>query len=471
MLFVRSIYVGIFTVYKNMRKKTDNSLTEGNILRSLVKFALPVLFALFLQTLYGAVDLLIVGRFAETADVSGVATGSQMLMTLTTSVTALCIGVTVLVGRRIGEKEPAKAGEAIGAGIYIFAAISAFLMIVFLVLAGPAAVLMQAPSEAFSQTEAYIRICGGGAVFIVAYNLLGAVFRGLGDSRTPMITVAIACFFNILLDLVFVAVLHKGAAGAAAATVIAQGISVLISLVFIRRKDQPFEFSVKYIRFNKPVIADELKIGTPIFVQEILVGVSFIVIQAIANSIGVVESAGVGVAEKMIGFLMLVPSSYMQSMTAFVAQNMGAGKYERANRSLWISILTSLVFGMLMSAVALFAGDNIASLFSRDAAVISAAHSYLKAYAIDCMLTPFLFCFIGFFNGCEKTFFVMIQGVVCALGIRVPVAFLMSRLSNTTLFLIGLSTPCATVIQIVMCLAMYFSVKKYLFDGYDGERI
>ena len=439
----------------NESNKPQKSLTEGNILSSLLKFAVPVLLALFLQAMYGAVDLLVVGRFANTADVSGVATGSMLMHTVTLVITGFAMGITIMIGESIGKKQPKESSMAIGNGICLFALFSVALTFLLVFGANMFSSLMHAPKEAFEQTSTYIKICGAGSLFIIAYNVLGAVFRGIGDSKTPLITVAIACVINVIGDLLFVAVFDMGTAGAALATVLAQTISVLLSLLIIRKKTLPFTFHKKDIRFHKPVITKILLLGTPVALQELLVSLSFLIIQAVVNAIGVTESAGVGVAEKVCAFLMLVGSSYMQAISAFVAQNMGAGKPERAKKALAYGIITSLLAGIVMCYAALVHGDALAGIFDNDPLVIAAAHSYMKAYGIDCVLTPFLFCFIGYFNGCEKTLFVMLQGLIGAFCVRVPIVFFVSRIPGASLFHIGLGTPASTVVQIVLCLGMF----------------
>lgn len=410
--------------------------------------------ALLLQALYGGIDLLIVGQFSETAEVSGVATGSMVMHTVTMVITGLAMGITVVVGQRIGEGRPDEAGRAIGSGICFFTAVA--VLLTFLIIFGSDAIsrFMHAPEEAFAQTSMYIKICGAGSLFIIAYNVLGAIFRGLGDSATPLITVAIACILNIAGDLLFVAVFGMGAAGAALATVLSQAISVLISLIIIKRKKQPFAFSKDYLRFDQRIIFTEFKLGAPVALQELLVGLSFLVIQMIVNNMGVTASAGVGVAEKLCTFIMLVPSAYMQAMAAFVAQNVGAQKPERASKGLFYGIATSLSIGAVVGYLAFFHGDILSSFFSGEPDVIAASHSYLKAYAVDCVLTPFLFCFIGYYNGYGKTFFVMIQGLVGAFCVRIPVAFFVSQIPGVELFHIGLATPASTVVQIALCLFM-----------------
>ena len=442
-------------------KKTQD-FTTGKIFLPLLRFAMPVLLSLFLQTMYGAVDLLIVGQFGgELADVyvSAVATGSQVMRTLTLMITSLAMGLTVYVGHKIGQGKREDAGRIIGSGIWLFAILAVALSAIMLFAAPSVAGMMRAPAEAFSQTVSYILICSGGCVCIVAYNLIGSIFHGIGDSRTPLITVAIACVLNILGDLLLVAMFDLGASGAAIATVAAQTASVVISLLLIRRRTLPFHFSIKYITPRGGHIRQILRLGIPIALQELLVSISFLFLTAIINDIGLTESAGVGVADKMCGFLMLLPSAYMQAMSAFVAQNIGAGKPERARRALWCGIGSSLVAGVIMFYAAFFHGDLLAGIFAKDTAVILAAWEYMKSYGIDCLFTAFLFCFIGYFNGCGRTTFVMVQGVLGAFCVRLPMAWLMSRRS-ASLFLIGLATPSSTAVQILLCLVFFFLLSR-----------
>jgi len=286
-----------------MEKTRVLSLTEGPILSSLIRFTLPILGALFLQAMYGAVDLAVVGHFAEKADVSAVSTGSQIMTTVIEIVSAFAVGTTVLLGQKIGQGRSREGGEIIGASLWLYGIITIALTLCFAFLSKAAAVWMHAPAAALGPTAAYVRICGVGSVVMILYNFIGAVFRGLGDSRTPLITVAIACVFNIAGDLLLVAVFHLGAAGAA---------------------------------------------------------------------------------------------------------------------------------------------------------------DYLKAYGIDCLLTCFLFCFIGFFDGMARTRFVMIQGVASAFGVRVPVSYLMSKLQPVSLFHIGLAVPISTLFQMMLVLIYYAWLKRQI---------
>ena len=357
-------------------------------------FALPVLLALFLQAMYGAADLLIVGKFGgELSDIyiSAVSTGSQIMQTLTLVITGLSMGVTVFVGERIGAHMPKEAGKIIGSGIFLFGALAAVLTVSMVISAPLLARLMNAPPEAYEETVSYIVICSAGTAFIIAYNLVGSIFRGIGDSKMPLITVTIACVLNIFGDLLLVSVFDMGAKGTAFATIFAQAVSVALSLLIIRRRSLPFEFSLKDVRPNGSYIRSILRLGIPAALQDLLASLSFLVILAIINDIGVTESASVGVAEKLCGFIMLVPSAFMQSMSSFVAQNMGAKKPQRARKALLCGILSSLAAGVIMWYFTFFHGELLSGLFAEKAEIISGAADYLKAYAIDCIFTSFLF--------------------------------------------------------------------------------
>lgn len=436
-----------------MNQKTD--FTTGPIVGPLMKFTLPIMGALVLQALYGAVDLLIVGQFASASAVSAVATGSQILHTLTLIITGLAMGITIVVGQQIGEKKEHLVGDTIGTGILLFTAVGLVLTIVMLFAARGFVALMQAPREAFEGTVAYVMICSGGIIFITAYNILGSIFRGIGDSKTPFIAVLIACVCNIGLDLLFVVSFRMGAAGAALATVVAQAISVLLSLLLIRRCGLPFSFSRKNLHFQKNLAGRIVRLGLPVALQDTLVSISFLAIMAIVNNLGVTASAGVGVAEKLCGFIMLIPSAYMQSMSAYVAQNIGAGQQKRARTGLLCGIATSFCIALVLGYVSFFHGSLLARIFSPEPAVIGAAADYLKGYAIDTLLTSFLFCFMGYFNGCGKTTFVMIEGVIGAFGVRIPVSYFFSKAAEVSLFHVSLATPSSSLLQIILC-GIYF---------------
>lgn len=431
------------------------NFTEGSIIRSLSVFALPVFLAMFLQSLYGAVDLLVVGQFGTAADVSAVATGSQMMQMVTVVITGLAMGTTILLGQAMGQKQEKTAGDIVGSTICFYILLAVCVTVLMLCITEPFTRLMHAPEEAFEKTMWYVRICSCGTVFIVSYNVMGSIFRGLGDSRTPFITVLCACILNIAGDLIFVAGFHLQASGAALATVISQAFSVILCVIMVRKKGLPFSFSRQNIRLDRKLTLQMLGLGLPIALQDGLVNVSFLAINAIVNTLGVIASAGVGVAEKVCAFIMLVPSSFSQSLSAFVAQNIGAGKAGRARQSMVCGMKISIAVGIIMAYLAFFHGDLLAGIFSSQEEVVYAAHDYLKSYAIDTLVVSFLFCYIGYFNGCGRTTFVMAQGITGAFLVRIPVSYLISKSAEPTLFKIGLATPASTVVQITMCTVFF----------------
>ena len=440
--------------------ETEQTFTRGPILSTLLKFALPVLLALLLQAMYGAVDLQVVGKFGTAADISAVSTGSQIMQTVTIVITGLAMGITVLLGQKIGEDRPEEAGAAVGSGICLFLVVAVAATVALELAAPQLAMLMHAPADAFDGTVEYVRICSGGAVFIVAYNLLGSIFRGIGDSRVSLITVLIACILNIGGDLLLVGGFGLNVAGAAIATVFAQAMSVALSLLLIRGKHLAFILRRQDIRFDGAIIGRILKLGSPVALQDLLVNITFLVIIAIANSMGTIPSAGVGVAEKLCAFVMLVPSAYMQSMSAFVAQNIGAGNPRRAKKSMLTGIAVGVAFGCVMFVLVMLKGDVLAGLFSTDAEVVRKGFEYLRGFAPETIVTGVLFSMVGYFNGNNKTLWVMIQGLVQTLLVRLPLAYYMSMQPNASLTKIGLSAPVATVVGILLNIMFYIYLNR-----------
>ena len=432
--------------------KTD--FTQGSILKKLSLFMLPVLGALVLQAAYGAVDLLVVGRFGSTAGLSAVSTGSQLLNLVTFVVTQLAMGVTVLIARYIGEKKPQQIGAVLGGAAVVFAILSVAMFVLLVFFARPISVLMQAPTEAVNLTTSYVRICGAGIFFIVAYNLLAAIFRGLGDSRSPLLFVLVACLVNIAGDLLLVAGFKMDAAGAAIATVAAQAVSVVVAVVILLKKQLPFSIKKSDFRLNTQC-RKFLEIGLPLALQEFLTQLSFLALCAFVNRLGLAASSGYGVACKIVNFAMLIPSSLMQSMASFVAQNVGAGNPKRAKKAMFTGIGIGLVFGCAVFALILLKGDLLAGIFSTDAEVVQKGFEYLKGFAPETIATAILFSMVGYFNGNNKTVWVMIQGLIQTLLVRLPLAYVMSIQPNASLTKIGLAAPISTLVGVILNISFY----------------
>lgn len=429
--------------------------TQGSILKKLVAFMIPILGALILQAAYGAVDLIVVGRYGSTSGLSGVSTGSQVLNLVTFAVTQLAMGITVLIARYLGEKRPQEIGAVIGGATLVFAGISVVLFILMVGFAHPISVLMQAPEEAVDLTTMYVRICGGGIFFIVAYNVLSAIFRGLGDSKSPLLFVLVACIINIIGDLVLVAGFHLDAAGAAAATVLAQACSVVFAICILVKKHLPFTIVRNDFKWNAQC-GKFLRIGLPLAFQEVLTQLSFLALCAFVNRLGLEASSGYGIACKIVNFAMLVPSALMQSLASFVSQNVGAGKEKRARQTMFTGIGVGLVVGCFVFCFVMFRGDLLAGIFTTDTAVIQRGYEYLKGFAPETIMTAFLFSMIGYFNGNNRTVWVMTQGMIQTLLIRLPFAYVMSIQPDASLTMIGLAAPVSTTVGVVMCAVYYW---------------
>lgn len=441
--------------------KSNSDFTEGSIAKKLAAFMMPILGALILQAAYGAVDLLVVGRFGTTSGLSAVSTGSQVLNLVTFVVTQLAMGITVLIARYIGEKRPENIGTLIGGSTVLFAVISALLFVIMVFFPKGISRVMQAPKEALHLTSMYVRICGAGVFFIVSYNVLAAIFRGLGDSKSPLLFVAVACVVNIVGDLVLVAGLHLDAVGAALATVFAQAVSVVFALILLLKRKLPFKISKEDFRINAQC-KRALRVGLPLALQEFLTQVSFLALCAFINRLGLEASSGYGVACKIVSFAMLIPSSLMQSMASFVSQNVGAGNEKRARKAMFTGVIIGIVIGCVVFPFVLFKGNLLTGIFTNDAGVIQKGFDYLKGFAPETIVTAVLFSMVGYFNGHDKTLWVMIQGLVQTLMVRLPLAYFMSIQPHASLTKIGLAAPAATVLGIILNVVYYIRMNKKL---------
>lgn len=429
-----------------------NLLTEGSIFKSLMKFSFPFLLASLLQAFYGAADLFVVGQYADSAAVSAVAIGSQVMQTITGVILGITTGGTILIGQYLGAKREKDMAKTIGTIICVFGFLSVVLTILMVLFTNPIARIMHTPDEAMKYTQQYIFICSCGIPFIIGYNAVSGILRGMGDSKTPLYFIAIACVINITVDIILVDFFKMGAVGAAAATVGAQGISFLLAVLFLWKKGFPFEFGKKYILLFPKKAKIIFHLGLPIALQDGLINISFLLITTIINTMGLTASAAVGVVEKIIVFAMLPPTAFASAIAVMTAQNIGAGKVERAQKSLYAGIAYSLVMGIAFWIYSQISPESITSLFSNDKEVIYTAAAYLKSYSLDCILVCFIFCMNSFFSGCGHPIFPMVHSLIATFLIRIPVSFFLSRIEGITLYKIGFGAPLATFISLIMCI-------------------
>lgn len=429
-------------------------LTEGSIKRNLIGFSIPYLLSYFLQILYGMVDLYIIGQYCGVESITAVSIGSQIMHMLTVIIIGLAMGTTVVVGQAIGAHNGSRVAAVVGNTITLFLAFSVFLTIVLLAGTTGIVSLIETPAEAVPGTVDYLRICFTGIPFIVAYNIIASIFRGLGDSRSPMYFIAVACVANIILDIVFIGMMDMGAAGAALGTVLSQTLSVVVSLVMVRKR-HTVSVSKTDLKPRREEMKSVLKIGIPIALQDGFIQVSFIVITVIANMRGLTDAAAVGVVEKIIGALFLVPSAMLSAVSAIGAQNIGAHKMWRAKRTLWDSIVMAVGYGVVVSVVIQFVASDVVGIFTDDADVVKSGSEYLRSYIWDTGLAGIHFCFSGFFCACGVSIISFVHNLIAIITMRIPFSYLLSVNYPDSLFPMGIATPMGSLISVIVCVGFY----------------
>ena len=438
----------------------QNDLTTGSVFRKVVSFSLPYLLSYFLQTLYGMADLFIIGQFEGVASTTAVSIGSQVIHMLTVMLVGLAMGATVSIAQAAGGGDKKRTASAIGNTVTLFMLLALALTALLLALRGGTVSIMSTPEEALQGTLAYLTVCFIGIPFIAAYNIIASIFRGLGDSKSPMYFIACACVCNIALDYLFMGALRLGPAGAALGTTLSQAISVLLALLTIRKRGLGLPMHRSDLRPDKAVSGDILKIGFPITCQDGLIQVAFIVITVIANQRGLTDAAAVGIVEKVISFLFLVPSSMLSTVSALGAQNIGAGKPERAKKTLLYAILLAAGFGVVVATIVQFIAEPIVGLFTPDEAAIVAGGQYLRGYIFDCIFAGLHFSFSGYFCACGKSGLSFLHNITAIVLVRVPGVWLMSRMYPQTLLPMGLATAAGSALSVVICVIAYTVLRK-----------
>lgn len=426
-------------------------LTQGSVPKVLLQFAVPFLIANVLQALYGGADLFVVGQFDDAASVAGVAIGSQVMQTVTGIILGFTTGITVLIGIATGAKNGKELAAIIGSSIWLFAIVGVVLTLIMTLAHDVLVGIMHTPVEAVTDTEHYLLICSLGIPFIIGYNVVCGILRGLGDSKTPLYFVALACVINIGLDFLLVGGFHMRAAGAAIATSASQGISFLTALYFLYRRGFNFQFSKKDIRLSKRISKRVTTLGAPIALQDALINVSFLLITVIVNGMGVVASAALGVVEKIIVFAMLPPMAISSAVATMTAQNYGAGLTERMNSCLRAGICMALVFGVSVCVYSQFLPETLTGIFTNDKSVEAMAAVYLRGYSIDCVIVSFVFCINSFFSGQGNSWFPMIHSLIATFFFRIPLSWLFSHIDPTTLLWMGYAPPLSTIVSMIIC--------------------
>lgn len=442
----------------------EKKLTSGSVFKNILIFSLPYLLSYLLQTLYGMADLYIIGQFGGVSDTTAVSIGSQVMHMLTVMIVGLAMGTTVFIGQSIGAGDKNKATKGIGNTVTIFMAVSIVLTIILVALVKPITTLMSTPLDAVSGTINYLTICFIGIPFITAYNVISAIFRGMGDSKSPMYFIAIACVANIILDYLFMGVFNLGPAGAALGTTLSQAISVLVSLVVIFKR-KIISLKKTDFRPSRPVIENILKIGIPVALQDGLIQIAFIIITIIANNRGLSDSAAVGIVEKIMSFLFLVPSSMLSTVSALGAQNIGANKPKRAVDTLRYATFLAAGFGCIVAIAIQFFAEPVVSLFTdastaEGAKVVLLGGQYLRGYVWDCIFAGVHFCFSGYFCAIGKSGISFLHNIIAIILMRIPGVYITSKLFPTTLLPMGLATASGSIISVVICIIAFTILMK-----------
>lgn len=438
----------------------QKNLTSGSVFRNIVYFSLPFLLSYFLQTLYGMADLFIIGQFYDVDSTTAVSIGSQVMHMLTVMIVGLAMGSTVTIGKAVGAKDIKKASVIVGNTVTLFMGISAVITVALLFLVKPIVSMMSTPSEAISGTVVYLVICFAGIPFITAYNLISAIFRGLGDSKSPMYFIAVACAINIGLDYLLIGGLHLGTAGAALGTMLSQTISVLLALCIIRKKKMRLNLQKEHLKPRSWAIREILNIGIPVSLQDGFIQISFILITIIANRRGLNDAAAVGIVEKIIGGLFLVPSTMLSAVSALAAQNIGAGKHERAALTLRYAVIIAVGFGFAVSVLMQFFAGPVVGLFTGESAVILSGSQYLRSYIWDCMFAGVHFSFSGYFCAYGLSGISFLHNSMSILFVRIPGAYFASKYFAATLFPMGLAAPAGSLFSIIICIFAFVWMKN-----------
>ena len=446
----------------------EKNLTTGSVFKNIVFFSLPYLLSYFLQTLYGMADLFIIGQFEGTASTTAVSIGSQVMHMLTVMIVGLAMGSTVSIGQSVGANDKKRAAVHIGNTVTLFLSLSVVLTVVLVLLVHPIVNIMSTPTEAVSGTVAYLTICFIGIPFITAYNVISSIFRGLGDSKSPMYFIAVACVANIGLDYLFMGAMRMGPAGAALGTTLAQAISVVFALVVILRRESGISVDKSHFKPKKPVLGNILKIGVPIAVQDGLIQVAFVVITIIANRRGLTDAAAVGIVEKIISFVFLVPSSLLSTVSALGAQNIGAHKPERAVATLRYAICIAVGFGLIVSGLVQVVAEPVVGLFTSDSAVQMAGGQYFRGYIWDCIFAGIHFSFSGYFCACEKSILSFLHNIIAIALVRLPGVYLTSKLFPTTLFPMGLATATGSLLSVIICVIAFAVLTRHGKQTQEG---
>lgn len=408
-------------------ERISRDLTTGSITKEMIRFSMPILFSYLLQALYGLADAIIVSFFSDIHQVISVTQGSQVVFILTSFILGLAGGGMVLVAQYSGAADKQDLRQAIQSVFTMFIILAAVLTAVMLSITGWCTRILNIPAEARASCKAYLDICLSGTLFVFLYNGISVVLQALGDSRHPLIFVGIACTVNIGLDLLLVGVMKLGAPGAAYATVFSQFVSVVFAVVFLKRSNFPFAFSLKSLRLYGDKVRRMFRVGLPYAFMRVIVSLSFLLISALANEYGTLAAAGAGIVAKIHNMASLPYAALNLALAAMCGQNLGVGKTDRARLVLFSGVKLMLWIGLFLFAVLQIFPDAVLSVFSATPELIAEATPFLRWYSFCYLFFPFSYGINGLMTGSGQTIATMTVGLTASLVFRVPLAYLCSK--------------------------------------------
>lgn len=435
-----------------------NDMTEGNINKQLVMFALPLFVSNILQTFYNAVDMFFVGKYIGTAGLSAVSVCGPVMNVLYMTIAGLSMGITILLGAYLGHKDNERLIKTANTAIVMYLLISLCVTVLGLVLTPNILRFISTPEEAFSQAIIYMRVIFSGVVFTFGYNLICAMQRGFGDSKSSMYFVITATAANVVLDFLLVRYFLLGVFGAALATVISQAVSFIMGIVYFRRKKHVVTFSPKDFLFDAPCAKEILRIGIPTAIQQTFVHMSGVALNGIVNTYGLVTSAAYGIGIKIDSFSMQPCNAICDAVSAMTSQNLAAGKEERALKCVKNGQKITMLFNGALTVIVLIFAYDIAALFDKTPEVCALAGGYMRITVIMYMFYSTIYPKMGFVKGSGNALFSLKNSLISQYLLRIPLAIILAKGLN-----LGLTGIAFSVISAPIFSSITYSV--YLRKG------
>lgn len=440
------------------KTKLESDLTKGNVWKQMLLFAIPFFISNLIQSLYGIADMMIVSYFGGTESVAGVNTSSSIIIIVTNLATGIAAGGTVMVGQFLGAGQRENIKKSISTLFLTLLGLAAVIIIGLLLFAHPLLKALNTPAEAYGESYGYLVVSLIGVVFIFGYNAVSAVIRGMGDGKTPLYFVIVACFVNIGLDLLFIAVFHWGATGAAAATVIAQAVSMISCVIYLVRHDFVFDFKWSSYQFDKDMFSTLMKVGLPNGVQHAATNLSFLFMTALINDIGgVAANAAVGIVGKFNTFALMLQVAFNTSASAMISQNIGAGQMKRSKKIMLCCLVLCTIMSVFVYSIAYFFPEEILLLFGAKPDVVEQGVIYMSAFRYEYVFVPVIIALNSMFLGNGNGWILLVTNLLSSFVVRIPAALYLGIAQDMGVYGIGLAVPIASCVGAIAVVVFYYS--------------